>query len=113
MSHRYGPEEPGTRAGTGHLRMKVTPGTRGTTSPPLTLKEPHPRHIEPVPAPAGEDPSGNDVGEDVAPGDEPLGIGEVTGLGGALPGGGLDAGLLGGALAGGVEGLAGAVLDGA
>ena len=38
----------------------------------------------------------------VAPGDEPLGLGGVTGLGGALLGGGLGEELLGGALVGGV-----------
>lgn len=54
------------------------------------------------------DTSGNDVGGGVAPGGELPGLGEVTGLGDVLLGGGL----VGGALVGGAEGLAVGVLDG-
>jgi hypothetical protein len=50
--------------------------------------------------------SGNDVGGGVSPDDELLGLGEATGLGGVLLGGGL----FGGLLVAGMEGLAGAVL---
>ena len=54
--------------------------------------------------PVIDETSGKDVGGVVAPGDELLGLGDVTGLGG---------GLLGGVLAGGMAGLDGVVLDGA
>lgn len=50
-----------------------------------------------TPPPVGDETSGNDVGGGVAPGDELVEVGDVTGLGGVLLGGRLLGAVLAGA----------------